>query len=102
MKHPTPPGDSDWSAQKYLWLQGKMEQINQGAAAKPPVAGHRGGFQECISVSQETTSYPQFQQPEWPEDSQPLSQKLAWKKWVKETVLKGTASMKKPQDKWAF
>lgn len=46
-----PPGDSDCSAEKHLWLQGKMEQINQGAAAKPPASGHQGGFLEYISVS---------------------------------------------------
>lgn len=41
MKQPAPPGDSDWSAEKYLWLQGKMEQINQGAAVKAQAATQR-------------------------------------------------------------
>lgn len=34
-----------------------MEQINQGAAAKPPAAGHQGGFLEYISVSKVPRNY---------------------------------------------
>lgn len=77
----------------------KPESSSQTARRWPPRWLSR--IYLCLRT-QETTSCPHFQQPEWPENTQPLPQKLACKKWVKKTVLKGTASMEKPQCNWAF
>lgn len=102
MKQPAPPGDSDWSTEKYLWLQGKMEQINQGAAAKAQVAAHRGGCVEYICVPKVPINYciPTIPAATSTQKTleglmQPLYQKLAWEKWVKKPVLKGIASIGK-------
>jgi len=76
----------------------KVEQINQGAAAKA------GGFLEHISVlnlprNHLTSTIPAATSAQKTLEKlmQPLYQKLVWENRVKETALEGTATSEKPQ-----
>lgn len=80
-----------------------MEQINQGAAAKPPASGHQGGFLEYISVSKVPRNHLISTIPAARVTrKQSASVPETGLEGVTETVLKGTASMEKPQHSWAF
>lgn len=81
-----------------------MEQINQGAAVKAQAASHRDGFLQSTSVPKVPRNHlspiipaATSAQKTLERSMEPLYQKLAWEKRVKETALKGAASTEKLQ-----